>query len=649
MKIKKLWISALATTTAIAPVTAIVACSTKDKVKDETKDDTKEETTDPNAHRTINLAEVTTIDAFMDQIDAKLNVFMPVIASDLIKDKNVLIAYTEGITANESIILKNGTETYEFDLTGISPHVNEIKRILANDLQDTRDVNEASRAENLAKWEAEAADRARVAALDIPQSPADYTNPDYVKKAQPQAPYTPLEYASYGTAIGFKFLDNAMLPEIAFLTQATAGQGWAAGISDYMTLYDTTNAEIGLFDGTWTKEQLQAFADNHPYIKMLRAYHEAIWKLVNSDFYKSWVANKQYQIGFSTSYYDQASTEANYVKVEFAAGQGFDHPTYATDNGVLTGGVEKHGENNETELNNFEAMFGLKLVNATSIYDDQATYIADAKDYNPATIKSFAPFANVTINANGTLTSHTLPGLWYEAEKSRTFANGLGYEILNIANDSILYLPALTTNKAVIYYQTAGLQYNAINTTSHALSLDSFVGFATANMVSGKPTLVDVQNLPAGWSYAPTLAEMPSDAFFFTNHGQIIFYNPTADGYNADLAAVYKVKQSMMHNDVMKIRGVQSGATNTYAGTNLTEFETLLNGTTTGTVTSEIASLIQATDAKFFSLPSELQGVDVTYSVAISGTTAKTYAFTFTYAKNGQTATLKFNLSLRAA
>lgn len=524
----------------------------------------------------IDMSEVTTTDEFMNRLDYNLKFIMPMVGTELIKFNNIaaLKSYFSGIRSTDVITLKNGSSTYTMDFSSLNSSLEKITKILNDDSLDKN--------------------------------------------------------TNVGAFISAKLSTGQnLLPEILGLINSVNNTAFFGGLGDYLRIYDT---EQYTYSATMTNDEFQTFIDAHPYITMLKSYHSEIWKLANSDFYKSWANGKSFNFKYGTNLFTLENGFANYISTSFNAGEAYDSETFINNN-VSTAAIVKHGDNNdEVQLSNLEALFAQKLYNIDSVADSQSTKLVGAQVKTPENINGVTGFENFDTSKIGSPTERDLTGTW-NILTTTALTQGVGQNAFDLMNDVVVYMRKYNSSSSVIFYRYTGINLIKGNDADNPMAITSLFP-EIASFTPGKPNLIDTTKLPVGWKKSNT--KITDDRFHFYNLGQAIYYD-VAEG-NSNLNDIMKIRNSMMYNSTSRL----VSDTLTSNGSNKTEMDAHLNGATSGDVTTELIDLIKVS-AKWISYPSNLNGVNITYNLVKNNSD---YTFTFTYSK-GSDSSLNRNLKIK--
>ena len=247
----------------------------------------------------INLGEFSSPNELVTKIVDELNARMPHDAAEFIEayDKNEfdkIFAYTNAITANKKFLISFNGKQIELDFSDVQNKIELIKDILKNN-----DVNSLPRAESLSSWA---------------------TNPD---------------------------VQN---PEMTALGGGVLGSFYGLAMSDFLSLGSGT---VDPDDN----ETYKAFLTNGEYYQMLNAYHDQIWKLVNSGIYKDWVKDKEYNI----VEWDRGNIMFSNKTIK--PNEGYDNQSMSST--LIPRAILR--EDGQTQISNLELVFVEEVLNSKEI------------------------------------------------------------------------------------------------------------------------------------------------------------------------------------------------------------------------------------------------------------------------------------------
>lgn len=268
---RKLWLTIGAATAAISPVAALVACEKNEKVSA-----TKKFTIAPDAV----VFDISSLDTenVINGILGTIGTKMPKSVTEL--DPKTESAYedmkvylSQANFAREKIRLVNGGESFDLDFSKVHKNMDELSQIA-----NTKKFSELPSNGDASKI--------GLAAKNI--QPIDYTKAmlDF-SGAMAIADWLRL-YIPKPTTKQTVTVTQAMLDAYPYGLLSPTGQ-WAKLGDSWEEDVEESSADIAL---------------RHPYINLLRSYHEIFYNFFKSDFYKKWVVGKTFIVAKNDSAYE---------------------------------------------------------------------------------------------------------------------------------------------------------------------------------------------------------------------------------------------------------------------------------------------------------------------------------------------------------
>lgn len=531
----------------------------------------------------INITEMS-VDQMLEAFDAKVNLFMKENSKEIASDNSKTKMWLKNIDLTNPVYFINDGVKHHFDLTPLKIYVEKMQEIINDNKRDP-----------------------------FSKSSSKFTIQSYA------------------------------YPEILRAIDTTLGGQFSGELDNFLSL--STHHFDGTTMNAWTpsgKALLDEYIKENAYLQFLNELHKKNWEFISSEFYSTWSENKKYDFSLSVD-----NGMINIVELSVESGELLDNKEIVDAFGLKNNLMNNSADTTNAQLSNFEAIFATKMFNGQNYINNDENV---AKKISTSFFKEelqekipeftddyFNKVTESTQNVNRKLIG--TPGDWVLF----TYNDLLWIEKYSNKIEQYIYGLVDTSRAQVLANLDAFLidfrsQMGSLQYTRPLSVMSLFPEFLEANfVVSGGATHeINKENLPTGWKVAENISAINEGSHWFINKGQAYFYDTSGD-----LSDIYQIREKTMRNNEKRLENT-TNLQGAWQGGNKAQMQAFFAQSPSGDVNEEFVDLILSTGATWFQLPSDLNGVNVKYSIIQGTTMTMTWSVTLTFEKGNERREFKF-------